>query len=641
MPGDKSVSHRAAMLAALATGTSSVTGFLASEDCLNTLAAVEALGAVVERNGTDVTITGTGGTFHPADGSLDLGNSGTGMRLLAGLLAGQAFETELTGDASLCSRPMKRIKDPLEAMGARVELTGETGTAPMRVGGAPLHGIAYPLPVASAQVKSCVLLAGLYAEGTTTVIEPRPTRDHTEQLLRGMGAPLVVDGPSVSVEGSGPQGPQLSAGPITIPGDFSSAAFWIVAAACRPGSQITIRNAGLNPRRTALLDVLKRMGAGLSITATSGDDAGEPMGDITVVGSCLHGTTVEGNEIPNLIDELPLVAVAGAMAEGQTVIRGAEELRVKESDRIATTVAMLRAVGVQVDEAPDGMTVTGGPVSGNASIDSHGDHRIAMCAAILGLIGQGPVEVVNTDCIATSYPSFWSDLERTSCKGEDDMSYVVAIDGPAASGKSTVARKVAAGLDDALYVDSGAVYRGITWAALERGVDVHDAAAVERMLEDLDVGFFSRDGAVGFGIDGVEPGAAIRTPAVNDAVSPIAVIPAVRVQVVKWLQQMASLGPLVMEGRDIGTAVFPATPLKFYLDASPEERVRRRHREMVAERAVEEDEVGESLLRRDKIDSSRKMDPLQVASGATRIDSTGMGIDDVVNAILAAVREET
>ncbi len=640
MPGDKSVSHRAAMLAALADGTSSLTGFLASEDCLNTLAAVQALGAGVDRDGTTVSITGTGGTFRPAGGALDLGNSGTGMRLLAGLLAGQAFETELTGDASLCSRPMRRIKEPLEAMGAHVELTGDAGTAPLRVGGAPLHAISYPLPVASAQVKSCVLLAGLYADGATTVIEPRPTRDHTEQLLRRMGVPVTVDGLSVSLDGFGRRGPQLVAGPIAIPGDFSSAAFWIVAAACRPGSRVAIRNVGLNPRRTALLDVLRRMGAGLSITPVSEGDAGEPVGDIVVNGSRLHGTTVEGDEIPNLIDELPLVAVAGAMAEGQTVIRGAEELRVKESDRIATTVAMLRAVGVQVDEAADGMTVTGGPVKGGASVDSHGDHRIAMCTAILGLVGQGPVEVVNVDCIATSYPSFWDDLERVRCGLDNDVDYVIAIDGPAASGKSTVARKVAAALDDALYVDSGAVYRGITWAALERGVDVHDADAVTRMLGDLEVGFFSRDGAVGFGIDGVEPGMAIRTPAVNDAVSPVAAIPAVRVQVVKWLQQMAALGPLVMEGRDIGTAVFPGTPHKFYLDASPAERVRRRHLEMAADSVADEEAVGESLRRRDKIDSSRKMDPLQVASGATRIDSTGMEVEEVVNIILAALRGE-
>ncbi len=626
------------MLAALANGTSSLTGFLAGEDCLDTLAAVEKLGAEVERDGTNVTITGTGGTFRPAEGALDLGNSGTGMRLLTGLLAGQTFRSELTGDASLCSRPMARIKDPLEAMGARVELTGDAGTAPMHVGGAPLHAISYPLSVASAQVKSCVLLAGLYADGTTTVIEPRPTRDHTERLLRSMGVPVTVDGLSVSVDGFGAQGPQLTAGDVEVPGDFSSAAFWIVAAACRPGSRVTIRSVGLNPRRTALLDVLKRMGAGLSITVTSGDDIGEPIGDITVDGAPLHGTTIEGNEIPNLIDELPLVAVAGAMAKGQTIIRGAEELRVKESDRIATTVAMLRAVGVQVDEAPDGMAVTGGEVTGRATIDSHGDHRIAMCSAILGLVGKGAVEVVNTDCIATSYPSFWDDLKRVSSENAGDTSYVIAVDGPAASGKSTVAKRVAAKLDGALYVDSGAIYRGIAWAALERGVDVHDGDAVARMLDDIDVGFFSRDGAVGFGIDGVEPGMAIRTPAVNNAVSPVAAIPAVRVQVVKWLQQMAVLGSLVMEGRDIGTAVFPDTPHKFYLDASAEERVRRRHREMAADGAAEENEVGESLRRRDKIDSSRKMDPLQVAPGATRIDSTAMGIDEVVNTILAAVK---
>ena len=417
MPGDKSISHRAAMLSALATGTSTLKGFLASEDCLNTLAAVEALGAVVKRQAGDVTITGTGGTFKPTDGALDLGNSGTGMRLLAGLLAGQTFATEMTGDASLCSRPMRRISDPLDAMGARVELTGEAGTAPLRVGGAPLHSITYALPVASAQVKSCVLLAGLYAHGTTTVIEPRPTRDHTERLLQMMGVPVQVDGLSIAVTGCGPQGPQLEGRDIVVPGDFSSAAFWLVAAACRPGARVTIRKVGLNPRRTALLDVLARMGAGLSVTAAEGDPLGEPMGDITVTGAQLQGTTVAGDEIPNLIDELPLVAVAGAMATGTTVIREAAELRVKESDRIATTVAMLQAVGVPVEEADDGMTITGGTVKGHARIDSHGDHRIAMCAAILGMVGEGPVEVADIACVGTSYPRFWDDLETLRLTG--------------------------------------------------------------------------------------------------------------------------------------------------------------------------------------------------------------------------------
>lgn len=418
MPGDKSVSHRAAMLAALAAGVSVVRGFLTSEDCLHTLAVVEALGARVARNDGEIAITGTGGTFRPAAGTLDLGNSGTGMRLLAGLLAGQAYATELTGDASLCSRPMRRIQAPLQAMGARVELTGEAGTAPMRVGGAPLHPITYTLPVASAQVKSCTLLAGLYADGTTTVIEPRPTRDHTEQLLRHMGVPVSIDGLRVSVPGFGPTGPVLTAGPMAVPGDFSSAAFWIVAAACRPGSQITIRDVGLNPRRTALLDVLARMGATITVTHTTPPHAGEPIGDVAVAGTRLRGTRVAADEIPNLIDELPLIAVAGAMGEGPTVIRGAEELRVKESDRIAATVAMLRAVGVAVEERPDGMIVTGGDVGGNGAINSYGDHRIAMCAVILGLIGQGAVDVAGVDCIATSYPSFWDDMKRVSPCGE-------------------------------------------------------------------------------------------------------------------------------------------------------------------------------------------------------------------------------
>jgi len=343
------------------------------------------------------------------------------MRLLAGLLAGQSFECEMTGDASLCSRPMKRIQVPLALMGAHVELSGEQGTAPLRVGGSALHPISYTLPVASAQVKSCVLLAGLYAEGVTTVVEPRPTRDHTERLLRAMGVDVEVDGLTISMEGYGPYGPQMEGCDIVVPGDFSSASFWLVAAACRPGSRVTIRSVGLNPRRTALLDVLDRMGAGLRVVATSiddGSDCGEPRGDITVIGTHLQGTVVEGDEIPNLIDELPILAVAAAMASGETVIRDAAELRVKESDRIETTTAMLQAMGVAVEETPDGMIIRGGTVAGPARIESRGDHRIAMSAAVLGLLAEAPVEVVDIGCVGTSYPQFWEHLEQISAHSE-------------------------------------------------------------------------------------------------------------------------------------------------------------------------------------------------------------------------------
>jgi len=414
VPGDKSISHRLALLCAAADGTSVINGFLTSQDCLCTLAAVAALGARVRREGDCIEIGGMSGQFSAPAGVLDLGNSGTGLRLLSGLLAGTELTVELTGDASLRSRPMRRIKEPLELMGAGVELLGENDCAPLRVTGGCLRAIDYTLPVASAQVKSCVLLAGMGAEGTTVIREPGPTRDHTERLLRLMGADLAIDGPAISLQG--PVG-KLEALEVAVPGDFSSAAFWLVAAAIREGCRVKVEKVGLNPRRTALLDVLKRMGAGVDVASSAGGQGGkpewEPAGSVTVEGRSLKATEVGGNEIPNLIDELPLVAVTAALAEGRTTIRDAAELRVKESDRIAAMTGILAAFGVPVEETSDGMIIEGvSHPRGGASVDSLGDHRMAMAAAILGLMADGPTEIKGTACISTSYPSFWEDMQR-------------------------------------------------------------------------------------------------------------------------------------------------------------------------------------------------------------------------------------
>jgi len=412
VPGDKSISHRAAMLTGLTSGGSTIERFLLSEDCLNTLRAVEELGASVNRTAAVVRIRGTGGVFTRPTGVLDLGNSGTGMRLLAGLLAGQRFASEMTGDASLRSRPMRRIKEPLELMGAKVELLGENGCAPMRISGGVLRGIEYELPVASAQVKSCILLAGLFADGKTTVIEPRPTRDHTERMLKAAGIPLECDGLRISLKGFGRAGPRFEGRKWTVPGDFSSAAFWMTAAACREGSEVEIEGVGLNPRRTAFIGVLCRMGAEIEVIAEC-EKEWEPAGTVRVKGGRLNGTEVGGDEISNLIDELPLVGVAGALAEGKTVIKDAGELRVKESDRIATMCAGLSALGVDVEEKPAGMIVRGASrIRGGTEVDSHGDHRIAMALAVLALFADTPVRIVNTACVSTSYPGFWDDLER-------------------------------------------------------------------------------------------------------------------------------------------------------------------------------------------------------------------------------------
>ncbi len=410
VPGDKSISHRVAMLAGIACGESLVTGFLRSEDCLNSLNAMCVLGASAEEL-TDgrMRIAGCGGQLQQPTDVINVGNSGTTMRLLSGLLAGYPITVELTGDASLLSRPMQRIQDPLVQMGAKVELLGEDGRGPVRVTGGSLHGITYELPVASAQVKSCTLLAGLCADGTTTVVEPAPTRDHTERLLIQAGVPVRVEGLRIELDGYGADGPQMVGREWNVPGDISSAAYFAVAAAMSDGAEIRIRQVGLNPRRSAILDVLRRMGADIEVEDVQSD--GEPLGDVVVRGKGLRGTEVGGSEIPALIDELPLVAVAGALADGETIIRDARELRVKESDRIAVMVENLRICGVDVTEHEDGLAIRGGgQPSGGAEVDSRGDHRIAMAMSVLGLFAKDPICVKNTACVSTSYPGFWDDL---------------------------------------------------------------------------------------------------------------------------------------------------------------------------------------------------------------------------------------
>ncbi|MEI6515647.1 MAG: 3-phosphoshikimate 1-carboxyvinyltransferase [bacterium] len=411
VPGDKSISHRIAMLASLASGTSTVRGFLRSEDCVTILEALARLGSHYEFRGDELRITGTGGRLVRPGTVLDLGNSGTGIRLLAGLLAGQGFTCEMTGDASLRSRPMRRISEPLTRMGATVELLGGNGCAPIRITGGSLHGIEYAPPVASAQVKSCVMFAGLFAEGVTTVVESSPTRDHTERLLAAMGIPVTVDGLRVSLKGYGAAGPVLTARLWVVPGDISSAAFWITAAACGEGHAVELPNVGWNPRRNALVAVLQRMGAAITFHENGDAAACETMGTIRVEGRRLQGTEVGGAEIPDLIDELPLVAVAGALAQGRTVIRDAAELRVKESDRIRSVVDNLTRMGVRVEERPDGMIIEGGSaIRGGVTVDSYGDHRLPMAMSVLAMRADAPVRMEDIACVNKSYPEFWDHL---------------------------------------------------------------------------------------------------------------------------------------------------------------------------------------------------------------------------------------
>ncbi len=410
VPGDKSISHRVALMGMLAHGSMKVQNYLCSQDCLNTLRAMQQLGLRVSEGeqAGDFVFTGTDGRPQAPQKDIDCGNSGTGMRLMSGILAALPFESRLFGDSSLCSRPMGRIMKPLEQMGARMHACGEKpGCAPLHIAGGSLHPTEYTLPMASAQVKSAVLLAGMLAEGRTTVHQPALTRDHTERLFTHFGVPHSVseDGLSISVEGKA----TLTARDITIPGDISSAAFWVVAACITPGSELTLCRVGLNSTRDAILTVLCRMGADISIRNRV--DAGEPYGDIHVRYSPgLHSTEVQPHEIPNLIDEIPILAVAAAFAQGTTAIRNAAELRVKESDRIATTAGNLRAMGGCVEEFEDGMHITGGAPLHGCVLDSFGDHRIAMSFIIAGLNAEGETTLLNCENIATSYPGFEQDL---------------------------------------------------------------------------------------------------------------------------------------------------------------------------------------------------------------------------------------
>jgi len=402
IPGDKSVSHRAVMFAALADGVSRIDGFLEGEDTRATAAIFQKLGVRIETPSPSRRIVHGVGVdgLKAAAGELDCGNAGTGMRLLAGLLAAQPFDSVLVGDESLSRRPMRRITGPLARMGARIDTEGG-GLPPLRIhGGQPLRGIDYTLEVASAQVKSAVLLAGLYAQGETVVHEPHPTRDYTERMLAAFGADIEFSPGYARLRG----GQRLRATDVVVPADFSSAAFFLVAASIVPGSELRLRAVGLNPRRTGLLTALRLMGADIR-EENPAEQGGEPVADLVVRHAPLRGIEVPEALVPDMIDEFPALFVAAACAEGPTVVRGAAELRVKESDRLATMAAGLRTLGLRVDETADGGTIHPGPLQ-SGRIDSHGDHRIAMSFAVAGQRSQGEVRVGDIANVATSFPGF-------------------------------------------------------------------------------------------------------------------------------------------------------------------------------------------------------------------------------------------
>ena len=404
VPGDKSISHRAVMLGSLANGVTEISGFLKGADCLSTIDCFRKMGIDIDINGENVTVHGNGlrGLKEP-DEMLYTGNSGTTTRLLCGILAGQNFDTSITGDASIQKRPMGRVVQPLSMMGAKIE----NEYCPLYITGTKLHGIDYKMPVASAQVKTAIILAGLYADGETVIHEIEKSRDHTELMLSAMGADLTVDNLDITVKPTN----DLTAFNVDVPGDISSAAFFLVLGAIMPNSQITVTNVGINPTRTGIIDVLKDMGADITLENVH-TSAGETVADITVRSSSLKGTTVGGDIIPRLIDELPIIAVAAVFANGQTVIKDAQELKVKETNRIRAVVDEFNKCGIDITETDDGMIINGGKSIHGADFKTYGDHRMAMSLTVLAQLADGESTLDDSDCACVSYPTFFDDFYK-------------------------------------------------------------------------------------------------------------------------------------------------------------------------------------------------------------------------------------
>ena len=617
-PGEKSISHRAVLLAALAEGTSVVHGLSDGADVAASLAAVAAMGVAVEHHDDgSVVLHGGRSRLRRPTAPLDCGNSGTSMRLLAGLVSGFAWPTELVGDESLSARPMDRVAEPLGLMGATVTGRGERCLPPLLVHGGDLHGIDWTPPVASAQVKSAILLAGLSADGATVVREAVTTRTHTEEMLAEAGADITVepwgDGRIVTVRAS-----RLAPVERWVPGDPSAAAFFAVAGSVVSGSDVAIEDVYEGPARLGFVTVLQRMGAAVGLAADAPGTA-----TIRARAANLRATEVPAKEIPSL-DEVPALAVAAAVAAGTTVFTDVGELRVKEVDRLAAVADMVTAFGATARIDGDTLAVTGvgGPLRG-AHVDSRGDHRMAMAAVVAALAAaEGERSLVTGfGAVETSYPGFLEDLLSLTAPagGRAPRPLVVAIDGPAGAGKSTVSTAVARrlGVDR---LDTGAMYRAVAALALRRGIAPDDAPAVAALA-----GASPIEAGPRVTIAGEDVTRQIRSPEVGRAVSIVAANPEVRRHLVERQRAWARAhGGGVVEGRDIGSVVFPDAALKVYLTASPEERARRRH-----------DEAPEGVARRDRIDSTRDASPLRQADDARHLDTTGRAVQDVVEEVLS------
>ena len=647
VPGDKSISHRAALISPLASSASVVRGLSDGVDVRASVQAMQRLGAVVEceeEEGRGLTIRCAGGGLEVTSAPrLDCGNSGTTARLLAGILAGSGVAAVLDGDPSLRSRPMRRVIYPLQAMGARVEYDGEPERLPVRLRGratGTLRTLRHRGRVASAQVKSAILLAGVLARVRVEVSEPALSRDHTERMLAEMGVPLAFDprrtgAGEVRFDPSDWEG-ALEGLRMTVPGDPSSAAF-LIGAALLGGRTVRVADVAANPGRIGFLSVLEEMGAGVDRDPAP-TEGGEPRETWTIhPPDDLRAFSIGGDLIPRVIDEIPLLAVLAARARGRSEIRDAAELRVKESDRLAVLARTLEKLGVVVEESPDGLTIQGRAGRLRGDVETRGDHRIAMAFGVLEAAGDADLRIDDRACADVSYPDFWDALEpfRRGSRGGSPprTGRVIAVDGPAASGKSSTARSVARRLGF-VHVNSGLLYRAIAWWALDRGI-AEDEPSIEAAVPGLDVDLVPAHDGFEVSVAGTRPGPGLESSEVTARVSAVSTLPAVREVVLERLRRAGRRHEIVCEGRDIGTAVFPDAELKVFLVADVGERARRRLRQRAA--PFTEDDLEREIRRieaRDRLDRSRPLSPLRRAPDAFEIDTTSMSPDRVVDAIL-------
>ncbi len=634
VPGDKSISHRSIIFGALAEGETRVSGFLRSEDCLATAKIMQAMGVSVDLNGTEVHITGVGldGLQAPAV-PLDCGNAGTAMRLLSGLLAAQKFSSTLVGDESLSGRPMGRVIKPLTAMGARID--SDDLTAPLVFNpSSGLKTINYNSPVASAQVKSAILIAGLYTDGVTTVTEPQKSRDHTETMLQGFGCEVKVDGLQVQVTGR----PKLTAQDIQVPADISSAAFFMVLGLCHPNADFVIENVSINPTRDGVIKILQAMGGQLELQHIR-SQAGEATADIRVKSSQLQGIEIPADLIPSAIDEFPILFVAASLANGQTKLTGAEELRHKESDRIAVMLNGLRLLGIDCQELPDGAIIQGGRL-GSGLVDGHGDHRCAMSFLLAGCLSQGQdIAVRGCHNIGTSFPEFFQLAESLGITISQPVP-VITIDGPSGVGKGTTSAQLAEQLHWHL-LDSGAIYRALALQAMKTGIKASDESALTAAAEALDLRFnVNAAGDTEIWLNGEQVNEELRTEACGIMASQVAPIASVRSALMKRQKAFQQAPGLVADGRDMGTVVFKSAQLKVFLTADAEERAKRRHKQLKNKGVdVKIRDLLEDIEARDLRDSTRKVAPLVPAADAFVIDTSDLSIEQVLEQVMDLAKQ--